>query len=35
MKYILGICLVLLIHTQSLNGNGRHRKHKNKEIGFV
>jgi len=35
MHYFFALCLIVMIHAQSLNGNGRHRKHKSKEIGFV
>ncbi|CAD8207804.1 unnamed protein product [Paramecium octaurelia] len=35
MQYLLALCFVLVVVGQQIKGNGKHHKHKNKEIGFV
>ncbi|CAD8122281.1 unnamed protein product [Paramecium sonneborni] len=35
MQVILAMCFVFLAFGQQLKGNGKHHKHKSKEIGFV
>ncbi|CAD8198034.1 unnamed protein product [Paramecium pentaurelia] len=35
MQYLLTLCFVLVAVGQQIKGNGKHHKHKNKEIGFV